>query len=133
MEKTNKPIEVIVDPVEDMEVEEQEQTAYIKHMATKPWLFQPGNNANPSGRPKGKTLKEWVRDYLAGLTDAERIEYMRGIPKVDLWKMAEGNPTEDKNIKVTVPTPILGGVSQDIQQIQGEVVQEVLSDGKNEA
>jgi len=32
----------------------------------------PGNTANPNGRPKGKTLKEWVREQLQNMPEEER-------------------------------------------------------------
>ena len=54
--------------------------------------FGPSNNANPAGRPKGKTLKEWVKDKLMRMTDEEREEFLKYIPKEIHWRMAEGNP-----------------------------------------
>lgn len=57
----------------------------------KPWLFKKGNPGGP-GRPVGKSLKEYSREYLASLTDEERQEFLEGLPKIDIWKMAEGNP-----------------------------------------
>ncbi len=65
----------------------------------RPWLFQKGNRANPGGRPKGsKSMKTWVKEYLATLTEAERIEYLDGMNKVDIWKMGEGNPESSTDI-----------------------------------
>lgn len=37
-------------------------------------------------------MKEFAKEYLASLTDEERIEYFEGMNKADIWKMAEGNP-----------------------------------------
>ena len=71
----------------------------------KPWLFKRGNPGGP-GRPKGKSMKEYARDYLASMTDDERQDFMEGIPKVDIWKLAEGNP-ENKTDITSAGKPII--------------------------
>lgn len=75
-------------------------------------LWKKGQSGNILGRPKGMTLKEYVKDMLSKLNDEEKREFLMGMPKETIWRMAEGNPTEDKTIKITVPRPILGGISQ---------------------
>lgn len=64
---------------------------------SRPWLFQKGNPGGP-GRPRGVTLKEYARDFLAKMTDEERLEFMEGLNKETIWKMAEGNPKQDTDI-----------------------------------
>lgn len=52
------------------------------------------------------------------MTDEERDAWLEGVPKEIIWRMAEGNPTEDKNVSITVPRPILGGITQETEEIR---------------
>ena len=78
---------------------------------SKPWLYKKGQSGNPSGRPKGSiSMKQWIKNRMEKMTDEEREEFLEGLPKEIVWKMAEGNPhsTADNKLEVTVPEPIIG-------------------------
>ena len=72
-----------------------------------PYTWKKGQSGNPNGRPKGKTLKEFAREYLESLPDDEKIDYLASLPTEIVWKMAEGNPATNTDItskgeKITV-------------------------------
>ena len=72
----------------------------------------PGNTANPNGRPKGKTLKEYVAEKFRTMTDEEKEEWLSDVAKGEKWRMAEGNPHQTSDItSAGKPIPLLGNVS----------------------
>lgn len=64
----------------------------------KAYAWKKGQSGNPNGRPKGKTLKEFAREYLMSLPDDEKVEYLESLPTDIVWKMAEGNPATNTDI-----------------------------------
>ncbi len=58
----------------------------------------PGNTANPLGRPKGQSLKEFARSYLMSLPEEEKIAYLEKVGRDTVWKMAEGNPANATDV-----------------------------------
>jgi hypothetical protein len=89
---------------------EQAENRTPKHL--QPYLFKKGVSGNPSGRPKGPSMKEWSKIYLASLNDEQRLEFLEGMPKVDIWKLAEGNPKQD--VETEVKGEIKIAISEDI-------------------
>ena len=76
-------------------MKEKKSDNQLENTVEKPWLWKKGQSGNLRGRPKGKTLKSWAREYLSSMTDEERQDFLNGIPKEVIWKMSEGNPRQD--------------------------------------
>jgi hypothetical protein len=64
----------------------------------RPWLFKKGQSGNPAGRPPGKSLKERAKAMLNAMTPEEEQEFLEGLPKEIIWKMAEGNPANNTDL-----------------------------------
>ena len=78
----------------------------------KSYQWKKGQTGNAKGRPKGKTLKTFAREYLMSLSDDEKIEYLKTLPGDIVWRMAEGNPETSPavQLKVELPEPLLKNV-----------------------
>lgn len=73
-----------------METEEQQPKTHNKSYDwLKPHQFREGNPGGP-GRPKGPTLKTWVKNHFETMTDEERVEFLNKIDPIKAWEMGEG-------------------------------------------
>lgn len=63
-----------------------------------PHVYKKGQSGNPAGRPLGISLKEYARLKFRSMTDEEKEEFFNGIQKIELFKMAEGNPHQDTDV-----------------------------------
>jgi len=101
---------------------DSESDKHLNNNTEKPWLWKKGHSGNIHGRPKGKTMKEWAREYLERLNDEERDKFMEGISKEIIWKMAEGNPDTNADLTskgekiVFMPTEVLNKISDNSAQ-----------------
>lgn len=75
----------------------QEGNSKYEHL--KPWQFKKGVSGNPSGRKPGTvSLKTFAKNYIQGLTDEEKLEYLEGIDKKTVWEMAEDKAGQGVNV-----------------------------------
>ncbi len=66
----------------------------------RPHQWKKGQSGNIMGRPKGKTMKEYAKEYLSKMTEEERDEWLEGIDKIEIFKMAEGNPQSNADLNL---------------------------------
>lgn len=59
--------------------------------------FAEGTAPGP-GRPKGQSLKEYWQKRFYDMTDDEKIEFSQKVGALDLWKMAEGNASNNTDV-----------------------------------
>lgn len=73
-----------------------------KQSNSRPWLYKKGQSGNPSGKKKGtKSMKTYIKERFEKMNDVEREEFLDGLSKETIWKMAEGNPKQDTDTKLT--------------------------------
>jgi len=95
-----------------MSIEEGIKETQEQGNNSRPWLYKKGQSGNPGGRPKGKSLKAYSKNFLACMTDEERETFMEGLPKEIIWRMAEGNPTDQVDVKADLTINIESEVAE---------------------
>ena len=90
--------------------------------------FKPGNNANPNGRPVGRTIRERVREWLdTHPEDMEAfVKHFTGKNRELAWQMLEGSPkstsevkSESVHIEISGADLLLAKELEQRRQIQG--------------
>ena len=67
----------------------------------RPYQYRKGQSGNPSGRPKGISLKEYAKMKFLTMTDEEKEDFFHGLNKDTIWEMGEGRPESKTEVKVT--------------------------------
>lgn len=83
---------------------EEEEVDNPNTPIAKPWLFQPGQSGNPSGRPPN-SMKDYLKRKFSKMNDQEKEDWlqMNEVSGETQFKMAEGNPHSTSDIEVTLP------------------------------
>lgn len=127
---------------DDDEVEEDEDFGKeTPKPIEKPWLFKKGNTFGKlGGRPKGPSMKVWLRNKLAEMEEDERQEFVKDLDKGFLFRMAEGNPKESFDVDQIVtdydklnPTEAIARAEELITKLRNRIGENGsnISDGRN--
>lgn len=87
--------------------EAENQRKNSGHDNIKAFQWKKGQSGNIMGRPKGKTMKEYARQYLERMTDEERDEWLEGIAKDKIWEMSEGKAKQDVEVSGELTSKII--------------------------
>lgn len=79
------------------ETEEQLENSKVPKQL-QPYMYKKGQSGNPSGRPEGISMKEYVRKNFRHMTDVEREVFLEGIDKKTIWEMAEDKAKQGTDI-----------------------------------
>jgi hypothetical protein len=52
-------------------------------------------------------LKAYAKEYLLSLPDEEKLNYIEGMDKKDIWEMAEGKPKQDLQVEGEITSKII--------------------------
>lgn len=103
--------------MENVEVQGSEQsvsTTVHKPKRNAKGQILPGETGNPNGRPKGRSIKDMVREWLDNNPN-DMEEFVKHFVKENrslAWQMLEGRPQQDVTTGgEKLPTPLLANLN----------------------
>ena len=90
--------------------QEQSQPDKQEEIRNPDGTFKAGISGNLNGRPKGKTLKEFAREWYLNKTDEEKKTYLENLERERAgfaWEMAEGKAKQDVDLNAEITSKII--------------------------
>jgi hypothetical protein len=110
------------DIIEEVAGEQGKNSREERIARLQPHQYKKGQSGNPSGRPKGISLKEYAKLKLIHMTEEEREEFFNGLPKDKIWEMAEGKAEAKTDLYIKeLPQPILDVIPKDNSNSENNV------------
>lgn len=89
--------------------------------------FVPGVSGNPNGRPKGKTMKEYAREWYMNKSEEDKQKYLADLEEKKpgfAWQMAEGMPSTKTEVKAHVEV-------NNLSELTDEELDKIIEEGSD--